>query len=43
VGARIGFREVEIRGGQVLVNGRPVYFKGVNRHDFDPVHGRTVD
>jgi beta-galactosidase/beta-glucuronidase len=34
VGARIGFREVEIRGGQVLVNGRPVYFKGVNRHDF---------
>jgi beta-galactosidase/beta-glucuronidase len=43
VSARIGFREVEIRAGQVLLNGAPVYFKGVNRHEFDPDHGRTVD
>ena len=43
VSARIGFREVEIRGGQVLLNGAPLMFKGVNRHDFDPRRGRAVD
>ncbi|WP_221420271.1 glycoside hydrolase family 2 TIM barrel-domain containing protein [Fulvivirga sp. M361] len=37
-----GFREIESKGGKVLVNGVPVLFKGVNRHDFDPDHGRTV-
>jgi beta-galactosidase/beta-glucuronidase len=43
VSTRVGFREVEIRGGQVLVNGAPVYFKGVNRHEFDPVRGRAIE
>lgn len=43
VSVRVGFREVEIRNGQVLLNGAPVYFKGVNRHDFDPQRGRAVD
>ena len=42
VGARVGFRTVEIRGGQLLVNGVPIYVKGVNRHEFDPVEGHVV-
>lgn len=33
---RIGFRDVAIRGGQLTVNGRPVYIRGVNRHEHDP-------
>jgi beta-galactosidase len=33
---RIGFRTVEIKNAQVLVNGKPVYFKGVNRHEHSP-------
>ncbi len=39
---RVGFREVEIRGGQLLVNGKPVLLKGVNRHEHDPVTGHYV-
>ena len=37
---RIGFRRVEIVGNDLLVNGVRVMIRGVNRHDFDPVHGR---
>lgn len=32
----VGFREVSIRDGQLLVNGSPVILKGVNRNEFDP-------
>lgn len=39
---RIGFREVEMRGGQMLVNGQPILIKGVNRHDHDPATGQVV-
>lgn len=39
---RIGFREVEIKNSQVLVNGKAVYFKGVNRHEIQPDAGRVV-
>jgi beta-galactosidase len=38
----VGFRRVELRGGQVLVNGAPILFKGVNRHEHDPVTGHYV-
>lgn len=41
-GCDIGFKSVELKGGNILVNGQPVKFFGVNRHDFDPVHGKTV-
>ncbi len=34
-----GFRSVEARNGMQLVNGVPVLFKGVNRHEHDPHHG----
>lgn len=39
----IGFRTVEIKHAQLLVNGRPVYIKGVNRHEHDAVAGHVVD
>jgi beta-galactosidase len=38
----VGFRNVEIRGGQLLVNGQPVLIKGVNRHEMDPDGGYIV-
>lgn len=38
----VGFRHVEIKDSQVLVNGQPVLFKGVNRHELDPVGGYVV-
>lgn len=39
---RVGFRKIEIKHSQVLVNGRPVLFKGVNRHEMDPDGGSWV-
>jgi len=39
---RVGFRELEIRDAQLMVNGVPVTIKGVNRHEHDPIHGRTM-
>ncbi|ESP87082.1 glycoside hydrolase family 2 TIM barrel-domain containing protein [Candidatus Halobonum tyrrellensis] len=38
----VGFREVEIAGGQLLVNGEAVTIRGVNRHDFHADYGRAV-
>jgi beta-galactosidase len=40
--SRVGFRTVEIRGGQLLVNGVPILIKGVDRHEHDPVTGHVV-
>ena len=39
---RVGFRRIEVRDGQVYVNGRSLKFKGVNRHEHDPDTGRRV-
>jgi beta-galactosidase len=39
---RLGFRRVEVSGVELHVNGRPITFRGVNRHDFDPKAGRAV-
>lgn len=38
----VGFRTVEIRGDQLLFNGRKLYLRGVNRHEFDPVRGMVI-
>jgi len=38
----VGFRQVEIKGGRILINGVPVYLKGVNRHEHDDVRGHAV-
>ncbi len=36
VAFNVGFRKIERKGGQILVNGKPVIFKGVNRHEHSP-------
>ncbi len=40
--SKFGFREVSIRDRHVCINGREVFFKGVNRHDTHPQFGRAV-
>ena len=35
----VGFRKIELKNAQILVNGQPVLFKGVNRHEMDPDNG----
>ncbi|MCE5184872.1 MAG: DUF4981 domain-containing protein [Planctomycetaceae bacterium] len=42
VSCRVGFRQVRVEDGQLLVNGRPIRLYGVNRHEFDPDHGQAV-
>ena len=42
VPVRTGFRKVEIKNSQLLVNGQPVLIKGANRHELDPDGGYVV-
>lgn len=42
VSHQIGFRSVEIKDGQLQVNGEPVLLKGVNRHEHDMDKGHTM-
>ena len=42
VPVRVGFRQVEMKGGNLLVNGVAIKFKGVNRHEHHPDLGRAV-
>jgi beta-galactosidase/beta-glucuronidase len=37
-----GFKRVEIIDGNLLVNGKAIMFRGVNRHEWDPVRGRSI-
>ena len=39
---RVGFRHIEIKGGQVLLNGQPILIKGADRHELDPDCGYIV-
>ena len=38
-----GFRTVEVKGTQFLINGEPFYFKGFSKHEDSPFHGRGLD
>lgn len=38
----VGFRKIEVKNAQVLVNGQPVLFKGADRHEIDPTYGYHV-
>ena len=40
--SRVGLRQVEIRDGMLLVNGRRLVLRGVNRHEHHPVRGRVL-
>ena len=42
VNQRVGFRHIEIKGGQLLVNGQPILIKGADRHELDPDGGYIV-
>ena len=39
---QVGFRKIEIKNGLLLVNGRPILIKGVNRHETDPQTGQVI-
>lgn len=39
---KVGFRKVELKNAQVLVNGQPILIKGVNRHELDPDGGYVI-
>ena len=39
---KYGFRDIQVRGPLVYINGQRVFFKGVNRHDTHPMYGRAV-
>ena len=39
---KVGFRHIEIKGGQLLVNGQPILIKGADRHELDPDGGYVV-
>ncbi|MGM9803645.1 MAG: glycoside hydrolase family 2 TIM barrel-domain containing protein [Muribaculaceae bacterium] len=36
---KVGFRKIELKNAQILVNGQPVLFKGADRHEMDPDNG----
>lgn len=40
---RFGFREIEVRGNELLVNGRPIKLRGVCHHEMHPLTGRVVN
>ena len=40
---RLGFRRFELKGGLMLLNGKRIVFKGVDRHDFSSKQGRVPD
>lgn len=40
--SKFGFRKIEIKDKRVYINGKPVFFKGVNRHDTHPLYGKTI-
>lgn len=39
---KVGFRKIEIKNSQMLVNGQPILIKGANRHEIDPDGGYVV-
>ncbi len=42
VSERIGFREICVRGREILLNGKPVYLKGISTHEESVSHGRAL-
>ncbi|GGH18749.1 DUF4981 domain-containing protein [Sphingobacterium alkalisoli] len=42
ISSKVGFRKIAIRDKRVFINGKQVFFKGVNRHDTHPEFGKTI-
>jgi beta-galactosidase len=40
---RIGFRQIQVRGQEVFLNGQPVKLRGINRHEAHPLLGRSLN
>lgn len=38
----IGFRHIEVKNSQLMVNGKAITIRGVDRHETDPLHGHVV-
>ncbi|WP_163710773.1 glycoside hydrolase family 2 TIM barrel-domain containing protein [Mangrovibacterium lignilyticum] len=43
ISQQVGFRTVEIKNAQLMVNGKPIYVKGVNLHEHNDVTGHVID
>ena len=39
---KVGFRTINIKNGQLLINGQPIKIRGVNRHEHDPYTARVM-
>ena len=39
---QVGFRDIRIKGGQLLINGEAIKIRGVNRHEHDPYTARVM-
>ena len=39
---KVGMRKVELKNSLLYVNGQRIFFKGVNRHDTSPIHGKAI-
>ena len=39
---KVGFRSIHIKNGQLLINGKPIKIRGVNRHEHDPYTARVM-
>jgi len=42
IGCKVGFRKLEIKNAQLLLNGKAITIKGVNRHEHDEVNGHVI-
>lgn len=42
ISSKVGFRQIKIKDKRVYINGKQVFFKGVNRHDTHPEFGKTI-
>lgn len=42
INKKVGFRTIEIKGADFLINGKRIYFKGANRHETDPYTNQVV-
>jgi beta-galactosidase len=42
INSKVGFREIKVSGNQLLLNGKPLLIKGVNRVEHDPIHGKYI-
>ncbi len=39
---RVGFRQIEVKGMDILLNGEPIYLKGISMHEDDFLHGKAL-